>query len=539
MASFYGYIVPVGPVAFAGAATIVTGPLWVTSTTVFSPSIVADQLVTAPTWSTTTAVATPSFQRVVEAPVWTATTVVSLASIQRLGELEAPEWNDTTAVNASTIAGPVNVLAWSAGTTVALPSIAGPLTAAAWTATTTLSLPVVAGPLTSPSWSASTAVQVSFIGALVQAPAWAATTSVNAPTLTVTQSLNAATWIASTAVLVPVLDIPLQPPVWVTSTAVTTPTLAGPLRTPTWAATTVVRAPQFIRRSVDFRIQPAQGFTVGNAPLILFGTALDMTACTPNFVDGQLDSGFWTDLSAGDGEVLEVEATRALRLNTGVSAGSVAGARTTELAADLDVEVSTSVLVPNQAAISEFELGLYVSTATDLRLVIRRGTINLVVRENNQVLDDRTIGTTAGNARLRLLRVDERVFIFLGGVFVVEASWVATNCNIELVARNNAALNGQVATRITRYLRRPVVLLGDTPLTSVEVVDSAQATATVPARQLPGAVDARLTGCSTASDTIVSAFTYNLNSNAARVFNDPTGPRITAIGDAAVTGRIR
>jgi hypothetical protein len=289
---------------------------------------------------------------------------------------------------------------------------------------------------------------------------------------------------------------------------------------------------------VDFGISRTLGVTTGGENVTLFGSALDMTTCTPDFTDATLDPGFWTDLSSGSGEVLEVAASQALRLNTGVTAGSVAGVRTVQVASDVDVEVQAVVLVEDPLVQSAFELALYVSADTDFRISVLAGEVTLTVRENAQTLFNQVIATTGGSPQIRLLRVDENVFVFLGGALVTTASWVATDAQVELRARNSATSASQVATRVTRYLRRPVVVFADQPLTNIEVVSPDQALAVTPARNLPGPVDVRLTGCETTKDTIPSAFRYFLDPALARVFNVPTGPRITAISDRYVGGRV-
>lgn len=356
------------------------------------------------------------------------------------------------------------------------------------------------------------------------------------------QVLTAPAWVSSTVVPTPTISSGaaqiLTPPAWVPSTTVpATAVVAGPLTAPFIPSTAVVPSPT-IGRISDFSITPNTGLTTGGEPLILFGSALDMSACTPDFSDGSLDPGFWTDLSTNSGEVLEVPAIQALRLNTGLTPNSIAGVRTVGFASDVDIEVLATVLIADPIIEAAFELALYVSADTDFRIIVLGDLVTLQVRENAQTLFDLPIATTGGNPQIRLRRVDDNVFVFLGGALITQASWVSTNCQIELIARNNATNESQAATRVSRFLRRPVVVFGENPLTGIEVVGTNQALAETPARNLPGPVDVRVTGCNTVGDTINAGFTYILDPALPRVFNIPDGARLTAISDPVVTGRI-
>ena len=353
------------------------------------------------------------------------------------------------------------------------------------------------------------------------------------------QTLTPPAWVPSTTVPTPqIVQTSLAPTlIGPTSTVPTTAVVAGPLIAPFIAATTSVPTPTIARFS-DFQIIPDTGLTTGGEPLTLLGSALDMSACTPDLSDGTLDPGFWTDLSTNSGEVLEVPATRSLRLNTGLTPNSIAGLRTVEFASDVDIAVRASVLIADPVIQSPFELALFVSADTDFRILVQGDLIVLRVRENGQTLFEQPIATTAGNPQVRLLRVAENVLVFLGGAIITQASWVTTNCQIEFIAQNNATAESQAATQITQYVRRPVVVFDETPLTGIEVVGDRQALAETPARKLPGPIDVRVTGCDTLSDTLTNAFTYILDPALPSVFHIPTGARLTAISDPVVTGRI-
>lgn len=488
----------------------------------------------APAWVPTTAIPTPALQpeQSLAPPAWSSTTQVGASSGALLaGNLLGAPWSSTTVVNIPTAAGPLRAPGWSVSTTIPSGlSVAGALGVPGWAPTTAVRGARLAGPVTAPVWPVSTSVFTPAVAAPVVAPAWTPTTLVSTPTIDVAQVLTTPVWSATTTVTAPQLNRQVRPGAWASSTQVYSgASVVGPLAATRVNAATQVFTPG-ISRFVDFGLTPTFGLVTGGANLTLTGSSLDMGMCTPDFTDGTLDVGFWTDLSSGSGEVLEVASLQSLRLNTGVTAGSVAGVRTVLEAADLDIEVQATALVG-----STFELALYVNANTDLRLLLQGDDIILRVRENGLTSTDQVIGASGGSPLLRLLRVNSTVQVFLGGAFTVSASWVASFCRVELVTREST---GQSAVRVSRYLRRPVVVIDDTPLAGVEVVSSSQALATIPARTLPGTLDVRLTGCDTGSDTLANAFTYVLDARRSQLFDIPNGARLTTLSDPVLTGHI-
>lgn len=543
MATFVGKIIQFRPVQVAGVGATLLAPTWTRTTLVIPGVVVFDRVLTPPVWTASTAVPSSSVVGLsVLAPSWVASTnVPSAASIGDLGDVSAPEWAPSATVfSALSLSGPLIAPSWTRSTGVRSSSLAGPVTAETWTPSSIVfSTAVAAGPITVPTWVTSTRVRQPFVGALLQAQVVSPVTEVFTPTALLARSVSVPPWVPSTSIPTPAGLVPsLVVPAWVESTFVPAGVaLGGPASAPRVESTSEVFAPD-IRRDVDFSISQVTGATTGGQRVVLSGSALDMSACTPDFSDGSLDSSFWADISSGSGEVLEVSAAQALRLNTGISPGSVAGVRTVRAASDIDVEVQATVLVEDAQVLSAFELALYVSGDTDLRLSVLAGQVTLSVREGGKTLFDEAIATSGGSPQLRLLRADENVFVFLGGALVTVASWVTLDAQVELRVRNSPTLSSQAAARVSRYLRRPVVLFAAQPLTDIQVAGRNQAQAVIPARSLPGPVDVRLTGCDTVSDTLPAAFRYFLDPSLARVFGVPGGARITAISDPYVSGRI-
>lgn len=538
MAIFNGYLVGFSPLeAGPGGPVTLTAPAWSTTTSVNNAQIQFDQSLTAPLIASTASVASPQINLEIFAPSIGSTAVVQTPFIGLAGLLDAPLIPSTVVIGAPIVAGPLTSDAWVETTQISNPIVAGPLTSDIWTATTQIPNPIVAGPLTADAWISSTAIGINQIGAFLFPGIIASTASVASPLIALKQILDAPAWSTSTSVDTPIIAVSLMAPFIASTASVGEPTLVGPLLAPLIQSTAQVLTPD-IRRIIEFALDVTTGSTRGGEDIILLGSALDMSDCTPTYTNGTLDAGFWTDLSTNSGSVVEVASTQSLQFNTGITPNSVAGIRSNGLASDLDIEIQATSLVADSIIQSAAELALYVDANTDLRLTVLNGRITLTIRENGFTSLNQAIATTAGNPQLRLLRVGNEVSIFLGGRFVTKAFWVNTNCQIEIRARNNSVRASQVALRVSRYTRRPVIVFGDSPVTDVTVVSRDQAVATTPARKLPGVVDIELTGCSTVSDTIPSAFTYFLDPQLARVFNVPFGPRMTAISDPAVTGRV-
>ena len=539
MADFIGILIRLQQIAEQDAGATLTVPAWVVSTSIPTPALAVDQVITAPAWTVSTTVFTPAQNIPLTVPPWDVSTTVGVSGqIVVDGNLAAPPWSVSTNVIGPVLSGPILAPAWDVSTTIFTPAAVGPIVAPAWNVSTTINTPVAAGPIIAPAWVTTTFVRTPTASALLSVPAWVVSTTVPTPQFLPAQILTAPAWTVSTTVPTPSTAPGLRVPFIGPLATFPTPVIAGPLIAPFIDASPTFFTPT-ITRTVDFSINVTDGLTTGNEPIILLGSALDMSSCTPDFTDGTIDPGFWTDISTNSGEVLEVVATQSLRLNTGVTPNSVAGVRTVELAADLDIEVAAVSLVADPTVTAAFELALYVSSTTDFRLIVgANGSITMQVQENGNFTFNQQIATTGGSPQFRLLRVDSTVFVFLGGTLVTTAAWVATDCNIELLAENNPTATSQAATRVSQYLRRPVVVFDTTPLTDIEVISPDQALATTPARNLPGAIDVRLTGCTTTTDTIADAFTYELDPVFPKVLNIPNQATLTAISDPIVSGQI-
>ena len=538
MPVYNGLLIEFKPLEASAAVTLdLTAPAWSASTAIASSDVIGEQILTAPSVSPTTQVLSPTLRQVLLAPLISSTIGIPLGHIYDAGTIFFPLWSDTTTVPGGVVAGPLIAPLWVPTAAVQSGTVAGPLIAPAWAPTTAVQSGILAGPLVAPVWSSSTTVGIHKIGAFFFPALIASTVSIGLPTIALAQIVNPGVWSPSTQIALARAGVTISAPFIDSAVNIFNPELVGPLLAPTVNSTINIFAPQ-IRRVIEFATNIATGTTRGGDELILFGSGLDMSNCTPTYVNGTLNAGFWTDLSTNSGSVVENATAEAFQLSTGFTPNSVAGIRSTGVAGNLDIEILASSLTADSIIQSAAELALYVSAGTDFRLTALNGRIKLTVRENGMTNFDQVIATTGGRPQLRLLRVDNIVYVILGGKLITQASWVSTNCQIEIQTRNNTLRASQSVLRVSQYTRRPVVVFGDNPITDMIVINQDQAVATTPAKKIPGVVDIKLTGCSTTTDTLSSAFTYFLDPELPRVFNIPLGPRMTAISDSAVTGRI-
>lgn len=502
-------------------------PPWTPSTAVpdLADVLPGEVTLVAPPWSVSTTVFTPAVAGEMLVPPWTPTTVVPVPHIA--ADIVAPPWSPTTSVPVPTISAEYGLVAppWSISTEVETPYVWPEMIAPPWNPTTTVPIPAVDGNVTAPPWNPTTTVPVPIISTEVTlvAPPWNPSTTVPVPTIRLEEFVVAPPWNPTTTVPVPTVSGGLVAPPWNPTTTVPGPTviLAGPLIAPPWNPTTTVPIPT-IARFVDLRLTPPRGRNTGGEHVDFVGTLLDMSNCMPTLTDGVFDSSLWTDISSGTGVVQEIGASRSLRLSTGVTAGSTAGVRDINQAADVDIEVEGRGV---------FDLALYADASNELRLSCTPGVITLSGTVGGATVIDQPIAITGGSPKLRMLRTWSDVRIFLGGQELLVAAWTDALCRVEVSVQNDATADGEVSALITSYKRRPVVIFDRNPVVDLELVSMTRARATTPARDLPGVIDVLITGCTTIQDVIPNGFEYYLDPRFASVRTS------VAVSDLTVSGQ--
>lgn len=309
-----------------------------------------------------------------------------------------------------------------------------------------------------------------------------------------------------------------------------------------WGSTNLT--PQPFGGGSDILILPPRGPLEGGTQVRIVSAAiLDMSACTPDWTDGVLDAGFWTLINTGTGSVAEVPLLGELRLDTGTTAGSVAGVRTSATEDDIDIEVSGVAIentAPAGATSCVFELALIESADTSFRLIAEQSrgvsSVRAIVTVNggvtfNQIISERTSGAT-----LRLQRFGSRVFAFVAGQVRMDATWQPGTAQIELRAASDATFGGRIVSRIRNWTRRPVILFGSEPLRDIIVRRASLIEGSTPPQILPDVVDVVINGCQGAQGTEIDGFEYLLSPGIV-VFNQ-SGATVTTVRDLILRGQV-
>lgn len=265
-------------------------------------------------------------------------------------------------------------------------------------------------------------------------------------------------------------------------------------------------------------ITPIQDTVLGGNTFEVINGSFDMSACSDDFED-DLIGALWSPIDAGGG--LSTEISGRLRLDTGNTAAAIAGVRTVAQFNNIDVAINvgnvTDFTTLPLSRVTLVTLGLRVNATTRFLLQICRNTttfcLRIFVDNAGTTLLDTTLQTSVLNRKLRLIRVNNIVKVFVAGSLIIEIPWTNELANVDISAENNTA-DFQVITDIFDYTRRPLVIFGENPSVDVAVITTSKVRGSVPARgeNTPGLVDVTLQNCS-ATDVLVGAFEYTLPEN--------------------------
>lgn len=267
-------------------------------------------------------------------------------------------------------------------------------------------------------------------------------------------------------------------------------------------------------------IAPKEGSFRGGTAVRLLGNDLDVSSCQDDFSDGVIGA-LWSNISSGSGTVLERGTDGAVGLDTGSTAGSIAGLRTVATMFDADASASFRLVQDSRPAknatniIAELSLrvgtsraGIQISTSERGLEMIARVLAGGAVSSNISATIARGI-EPGGEITLRLLRFDRFVRLYLSTIRIFAFEWPASATSIELLIRNDAAAVSRVRTDLFHYTRRPVVTLAGEPFEDLVLTGNNRAAGTAPAVSARfDLVDMTATGCAGAPATYLDAFTY-------------------------------
>jgi hypothetical protein len=289
-------------------------------------------------------------------------------------------------------------------------------------------------------------------------------------------------------------------------------------------------------------IAPTTGLFRGGTQIRLVGSSINVSACQDSFSNGAI-APLWSDISTGDGDVVERAVDRVLALHAGPAAASVAGVRSAGQVLSVDVEISirlSTIDYVHDTSVVFGEIALQAvsgSARVALQLVAGNAGREIVIRVlagsgatlaliRKTIASDTPVGTIA---QLRILRAGRAVTLFLNGNELVRFDWVAALAYIELIARNDALIDTTVDTDIFLYERRPVVTLGGEPVRDLVRIGNDRASGSTPEVSCAlDTVDVDATACSGAPFTLADGFTFYREPDLIRpsgilvVCNDPT-----------------
>jgi len=297
----------------------------------------------------------------------------------------------------------------------------------------------------------------------------------------------------------------------------------------------------------DLAIAPVTGTFRGGEPLRFRGGQLNMTACADTFADGVVGP-LWVDISSGGGSVTESAALSALTLDSGLTAGALAGVQTADQMLDFDAEAVFELAAverptyPARPYIAELGLKLAASDSSvriRIRLEQQARLLYLETRVNGELSDFvRTplATNTATGARntLRILRAGRQIILFQNGQVIANFKWFEGLAHIELIVRNDAVVSSRTVTRVRTYTRRPVVRLGDEAVRDLRIVGIDRAEGSAPKVECDiDTVDTLVTGCTGSPSVIASGFTYVREADLIQFTN--SGAALVVCNDAVLT----
>lgn len=309
-----------------------------------------------------------------------------------------------------------------------------------------------------------------------------------------------------------------------TAEAFGTPIVVGPILVTGIASAQAFGTPS-VAHEVD--VQAFGGSTAltgtadGGSELTLIGSELDMSGLHDPFDDGVIDPGFWTVIDSGSGQTNEDGFAHVLRMVTGTTAGSIAGLRTVATSESIDVEVTFAGAgrVGVQGRIAPGALTLYVGPGTIATLAqqVSGNTTGyrMLVQVSGKTTFDQFVPNAALVSTFRLQRVGSTLRFYVGGSFIVAASWVADVASVQLSAANDAALTSEASCTILNYLRKPVIVVGEEPATVI-YARSGRVVAVAPEapHNAPAVVPVTITGRSGIGIELDDPFVYTLGDRA-------------------------
>jgi hypothetical protein len=220
-----------------------------------------------------------------------------------------------------------------------------------------------------------------------------------------------------------------------------------------------------------------RGPQTGGQPITILAPGLGMTGAADDFADGVISAARWTVTTSSSSSVRETAGSPrgSLTFNTGRANDAFASVRSTSTHTRFDAAIDIDILahrVTSEADRTSMFIGAYQNDGTHVRLyidILKSGArTRLESMSGGLVLRTWFIDAPAiTQTQLRMYRVDNRVFIFVGGRQLPPATWVVGAANVEFGVQSFGSLSPILVASVKQYVRNPVVLFGTEPMVTV------------------------------------------------------------------------
>lgn len=249
------------------------------------------------------------------------------------------------------------------------------------------------------------------------------------------------------------------------------------------------------------------GTSAGGTFITILSPGIEMDEAQDTFGDGIVDPGLWSQITVGSGYIVEIpdrpddtDAMGGLQLSSGRGVGGQAVLRGITTHGRFDAEATfhfglSEVARGSPGSISTW-LGAYVSGITYLRAYVEvtRATRKLrvtgidggiILFDSYVILDSRIVNAAP---TLRLLRAKDLVLIFMNGALVFERRWTSQSSSVEFGVMNDTIAGSIMTMSVSNYIRRPVIMFGDVPMTQFRFIGKGRVDGIVPAGDAVGLV---------------------------------------------------
>lgn len=297
-------------------------------------------------------------------------------------------------------------------------------------------------------------------------------------------------------------------------------------------------------------VGPAHGSIKGGQPITLLAAGIDMSTAGDTFSDGVIDTTKWTVTTAGSGYVHEIPVgafgtSGILQFSSGRTVGSRALIRSADTAGIIRFDVSIDLTFPllkfrNGISTAKAFLGAHIVTgvASGSRFTatveITKAGPNLRITSSyaGSIFENVPI-TLTGNAltkiTLRVLKVDERMFVFVNSVLIYQGIWTTDAATFEFGVENDAVTNGaDIIAAVTKFVRSPVILFDTHPMLSVQA-------------RSPGRVDGLTPKMDRAGDVLINITTHinSFDVDNVYTYTQETAPEFTSrAGDSTLVTQV-